>query len=107
MILFRVDLNVSSRLIEWFGVLKASSHVLSVEGVRLKTALQSLMYQKSLRLSGSGQQLQPGDAGGDVNDDDDIHLDAGSFSQLLTEDCGNVMVSQFYIESSSFLFFRK
>lgn len=69
--------------------LQASSHVLSIEGVRLKTALQSLMYQKSLRLSGSGHQ-QVND---DVNDDDDIHLDAGSFSQLLTEDCGNVMVS--------------
>ena len=69
--------------------LKASSHVLSVEGVRLKTALQSLMYQKSLRLSASGHQ-QVND---DVNDDDDVQLDAGSFSQLLTEDCANVMVS--------------
>ena len=55
----------------------------------MKTALQSLMYQKSLRLSASGHQ-QVND---DVNDEDDVNLDAGSFSQLLTEDCGNVMVS--------------
>lgn len=74
---------------------QASSHVLCVEGIRLKTALQSFLYDKSLRLS-SLSGVTPGDeALNESIDGDDqkaLQLDAGTFSQLLTEDCGNVMV---------------
>uniref|UniRef100_A0A0N8CA55 ATP-binding cassette sub-family C member n=1 Tax=Daphnia magna TaxID=35525 RepID=A0A0N8CA55_9CRUS len=75
---------------------QASSHVLCVEGIRLKTALQSYMYEKSLRLS----SLSGVAADSDKVDDDEhqkledasLQLDAGTLSQLLTEDCDNTMV---------------
>lgn len=86
------------------GVLsQSSSHVLCVEGIRLKTALQSFTYDKSLRLSsltgGSSTESSSGREAANKKEDqqqgqpdDYALLDAGTFSQLLTEDCGNVMV---------------
>lgn len=84
---------------------QASSHVLCVEGIRLKTALQSFMYEKSLRLSSlSGVVTTDAEKTDDdehpsereektkVEDGSSLQLDAGTFSQLLTEDCDNVMV---------------
>lgn len=75
---------------------QASSHVLCIEGIRLKTALQSFLYEKSLRLSCLSGVTPPGDETSnesmDTEDQKALQLDAGTFSQLLTEDCGNVMV---------------
>ncbi|RZF42694.1 hypothetical protein LSTR_LSTR001489 [Laodelphax striatellus] len=55
---------------------QASTHVLSVEGVRLKTALQALVYCKTLKLSGSSARQDEGAVGG---------------SSLLSEDVYSVM----------------
>lgn len=75
---------------------QASSHVLCVEGIRLKTALQSIMYKKSLRLSSLGGVAVDSEK---VEEDEHsklensaLQLDAGTLSQLLTEDCDNTMV---------------
>ena len=74
---------------------QASSHVLCVEGIRLKTALQSFMYEKSLRLSSLGQGVNAEKTDDEEHvkvEDGSLQLDAGTLSQLLTEDCDNVMV---------------
>lgn len=78
---------------------QASSHILCVEGIRLKTALQSFMYEKSLRLSSLSGLTD--DRTGDHDDehhssnkseDGRLQMDPGTLSQLLTEHCDNVMV---------------
>lgn len=75
---------------------QASSHVLCVEGIRLKTALQSFMYEKSLRLSSLSGVTVDSDKTDDEEhpktEDGSLQLDAGTLSQLLTEDCDNTMV---------------
>lgn len=76
---------------------QASSHVLCVEGIRLKTALQSFMYEKSLRLSSLNGVTVDSDKTDDeehpkTEDSATLQLDAGTLSQLLTEDCDNTMV---------------
>lgn len=77
---------------------QASSHVLCVEGIRLKTALQSFMYEKCLRLSslsgviGTSESEKTEDEDHTKAEDLPLQLDAGTFSQLLTEDCDNIMV---------------
>ncbi|XP_039293075.1 ATP-binding cassette sub-family C member Sur isoform X2 [Nilaparvata lugens] len=55
---------------------QASTHILSVEGVRLKTALQALVYCKTLKLCGSSARQDEGAVGG---------------ASLLSEDVYSVM----------------
>lgn len=59
---------------------QASSHIITVEGIRLKTALQAVIYDKALRLSIS-------------NKDDDSSSDGkvGSSTNLMSEDAFNIM----------------
>lgn len=59
---------------------QASSHIITVEGIRLKTALQALIYDKTLKLSIS-------------NKDDDSASEGrvGSTTNLMSEDAFNVM----------------
>ena len=71
---------------------QSSSHVLCVEGIRLKTALQSFMYAKSLRLSSlNGVVNSNCDDGSNSSASEpqqppeDGPIDAGTCSQLLTE----------------------
>jgi hypothetical protein len=70
---------------------QSSSHVLCVEGIRLKTALQSFMYAKSLRLSSlngvvsSSDDKSSSSSSDQSEDQNDGPIDAGTCSQLLTE----------------------
>ena len=70
---------------------QSSSHVLCVEGIRLKTALQSFMYAKSLRLSSLNGVINSSDdkssssSSEHSEDQTDGPIDAGTCSQLLTE----------------------
>uniref|UniRef100_A0A1B6CN95 Uncharacterized protein n=1 Tax=Clastoptera arizonana TaxID=38151 RepID=A0A1B6CN95_9HEMI len=59
---------------------QASTHVLNVEGIRLKTALQALIYNKALKLNGWNK------------DDEVLHESkTGNTTNLISEDTYNVM----------------
>ncbi|XP_029661257.1 ATP-binding cassette sub-family C member Sur [Formica exsecta] len=72
---------------------QASTHVLCVEGIRLRTALQALIYDKALRLSSwsISEEEKPSD-----KEKKDQHcyqqaVDIGTLTNLMSEDAYNVM----------------
>ena len=74
---------------------QASNHVLCIEGIRLKSALQSFMYDKSVRLSpasASDQEPPNGAEQAADSDSEDVPVEAGTLSHLLMEDCSNIQV---------------
>ncbi|XP_034942129.1 ATP-binding cassette sub-family C member Sur-like [Chelonus insularis] len=72
---------------------QASTHFLNVEGIRLRTALQALIYHKSLRLY-SWTIIEEEETSGKENDKDNhrSHVaDIGTLTNLMAEDAYNVM----------------
>ncbi|XP_077281722.1 sulfonylurea receptor [Temnothorax americanus] len=71
---------------------QASTHVLYVGGIRLRTALQALIYDKALRLSfwSISEEEKPSDK----NKEQQCHqqvADVGTLTNLMAEDAYNVM----------------
>ncbi|KAL6445158.1 hypothetical protein ACFW04_002204 [Cataglyphis niger] len=71
---------------------QASTHVLCVEGIRLRTALQVLIYDKALRLSSSSisEEEKPFDKE-KKNQHCQHAVDIGTLTNLMSEDAYNVM----------------
>ncbi|XP_012265786.2 ATP-binding cassette sub-family C member Sur [Athalia rosae] len=76
---------------------QSSTHVLYVEGIRLRTALQALVYDKALRLyswSIAEEDRIPGGVEKEVNGSDGKNqqtADIGTLTNLMVEDASNVM----------------
>ncbi|XP_025268777.1 ATP-binding cassette sub-family C member Sur isoform X2 [Camponotus floridanus] len=71
---------------------QASTHVLCVEGIRLRTALQVLIYDKALRLSSwsISEEEKPSDKEKDQHSHQQA-VDIGTLTNLMSEDVYNVM----------------
>ncbi|KAH0954120.1 hypothetical protein HN011_011629 [Eciton burchellii] len=71
---------------------QASTHVLCVGGIRLRTALQALIYDKALRLS--SWSISEEEKPSDKDKDQHCHqqaVDIGTLTNLMAEDAYNVM----------------
>ncbi|XP_067206473.1 ATP-binding cassette sub-family C member Sur isoform X2 [Linepithema humile] len=71
---------------------QASTHVLCVAGIRLRTALQALIYDKALRLS--SWSISEEEKPSDKEKDQHCHqqaADIGTLTNLMAEDAYNVM----------------
>ncbi|XP_074096275.1 sulfonylurea receptor [Cotesia typhae] len=72
---------------------QASTHFVNVEGIRLRTALQALIYHKSLRLYSWGFLEEEIVKTGDNDKDNNLRsgADIGTLTNLMAEDAYNVM----------------
>ncbi|CAG5071449.1 Similar to ABCC1: Multidrug resistance-associated protein 1 (Homo sapiens) [Cotesia congregata] len=72
---------------------QASTHFVNVEGIRLRTALQALIYHKSLRLYSWGFLEEEIGKTGDNDKDNNLRsgADIGTLTNLMAEDAYNVM----------------
>ncbi|XP_012273062.1 ATP-binding cassette sub-family C member Sur [Orussus abietinus] len=72
---------------------QASTHVLNVEGIHLRTALQALVYDKALRLCSwsISEEEKPPDKVKEKDSPRYQDTDIGTLTNLMTEDAYNVM----------------
>lgn len=72
---------------------QASTNLINMEGIKIKNALQGLIYRKTLSLSASCFYVmgRKADAADEADDDDYDLNNPGTITNLMSEDCLNVM----------------